>query len=195
VVRPCSHAPRVNGDEVRGTSFMLRGGGYNVSEVDDLLGRVAAELDAGRPARPLIESAKFRRSILVKGGYDVDAVDWFLDQLLLRAGDFEQDGFSSDPWHHLAVTTVTYAAEFGGGAGFDGATFTGDAKFAGATFRRSSRSRYQLNGSSHTFSARAGADDSGTPDRSGRWKSPGRVQTRGWPAECTCPPLEPQAGP
>jgi hypothetical protein len=29
--------------------------------VDDLLGRVAAELDAGRPAGPLIENATFRR--------------------------------------------------------------------------------------------------------------------------------------
>jgi hypothetical protein len=35
--------------------------GYAAPEVDDLIGRVAAELDAGRPAGPLIENATFRR--------------------------------------------------------------------------------------------------------------------------------------
>ena len=41
----------MNGDEVRHTWFL--DGHYAVSEVDDLLRRVAAELDAGRPAGPL----------------------------------------------------------------------------------------------------------------------------------------------
>ena len=29
--------------------------------------------------------------------------------------------------------------------------------------------------------------------RGGRCKNPGRAQIRKWPAECTCPPLQPQA--
>ena len=79
----------MNGDEVRNTTFLTVGGfghyagyGYDASEVDVLLGRVAAELDAGRPAGPLIENAKFQTRR--KRQYDIDAVDWFLDQLLLH---------------------------------------------------------------------------------------------------------------
>ena len=54
--RPGSDTPPVNGDEVRDTWFLRSsiwrsyGGGfigYAASEVDDLLRRVAAELDAG----------------------------------------------------------------------------------------------------------------------------------------------------
>ena len=69
------YALSVNGDVVRDTWFLrsswLRNitssatprslTGYATREVDDLLGRVAAELDAGRPAGSLIENATFRR--------------------------------------------------------------------------------------------------------------------------------------
>ena len=82
----------MNGDEVRGVRFPRGGGwrparrsaavaGYDASQVDDLLRRIAVELDAGRPARPLIMSATFQ---LADVGYEVDAVDWFLDQLRCR---------------------------------------------------------------------------------------------------------------
>jgi DivIVA domain-containing protein len=51
----------VNGEEVRGTSFRRRpAGGYNAIEVDDLLRRVAAVLDAGHPAGLLIANATFQ---------------------------------------------------------------------------------------------------------------------------------------
>src|SRR6516225_1315379 len=70
----------VNGEEVRGTSFRRRSaGGYSAIEVDDLLRRVAAELDAGQPAGPLIANATFQSG--GKRSYDIDAVDWFLGQL------------------------------------------------------------------------------------------------------------------
>ena len=50
----------MNGDQVRGTWFLrpYKGmpQGYDVPEVEDLLDRIAAELDAGRPAWPLIEN-------------------------------------------------------------------------------------------------------------------------------------------
>jgi hypothetical protein len=36
-------------------------------------------------------------------GYDVDAVDWFLDQLLLRSGPAQLPAMSADPWRDLGV--------------------------------------------------------------------------------------------
>ena len=71
----------MNGDAVLDTWF-LRSGGYRDSEVDELLRRIAAELDAGRLALPLIESARFRWG---SGGYAVEAVDWFLEQIFSKA--------------------------------------------------------------------------------------------------------------
>jgi DivIVA domain-containing protein len=118
--RTSSYAPSVNGDVVRDTWFLRSSWwrsitGYAVPEVDDLLGRVAAELDADRPAGPLIENATFRR-IRMSRGYDIDAVDWFFDQLLLRPGHTGMAGISADPWRDLAVAQlsrgkVTDAAE------------------------------------------------------------------------------------
>lgn len=108
--RTGSEAPPVNGDEVRDTWFLRSGrqyNGYDASEVDDLLRHVAAELDAGRPAGPLIEHAAFRQRLRKRSTYDVDAVDWFLDQLILRAGDAELAGPSDDPWRDLAVAQCT----------------------------------------------------------------------------------------
>lgn len=76
-----SYALPVNGDKVRDTMFLRVPWGYDMAKIDDLLGRVAAELDAGRPAGPLIGSATFlfrRRTfglVWLKYGYDVfDAV-------------------------------------------------------------------------------------------------------------------------
>jgi DivIVA domain-containing protein len=85
----------VDRGEVRDT-FLTRSWGYDSAEVDDLLDRVAAELDAGRPAGPLIENATFRRG-RGKNGYDVDAVDWFLGQILPQ-DHFEPTGSGADPW-------------------------------------------------------------------------------------------------
>ena len=45
---PGRHARPMTGDEVRDTIFLIAGEGYDKSEVDDLLRRVAAELDGGR---------------------------------------------------------------------------------------------------------------------------------------------------
>jgi DivIVA domain-containing protein len=73
----------VNGGEARDTWFFPGLWGYDAAEVDDLLARVAAELDAGRSADPLIENARFRAG---RRGYDIDAVDWFLGQLLSHPG-------------------------------------------------------------------------------------------------------------
>ena len=39
----------MTGDEVRDTTFLIVDHGWNVAQVDDLLRRVAAEIDAGRP--------------------------------------------------------------------------------------------------------------------------------------------------
>jgi hypothetical protein len=74
--------------------------GYDTTQVDDLLRRVADELDAGRPAGPLIKSAVFREAW---PGYEIDAVDWFLGQLLGRDGPAELTEPSEDPWRHLSV--------------------------------------------------------------------------------------------
>jgi len=117
------YALSVNGDVVRDTWFLrsswLRNitsfatprslTGYATREVDDLLGRVAAELDAGGPAGSLIENATFRRmhNRLLPVGYDIDAVDWFFDQLLRRPDHTELAGISADPWRDLAVAQLT----------------------------------------------------------------------------------------
>ena len=95
----------MNGDEVRDARF-LSSDGYDAGQVDDLLRRVAVELDAGRPAGPLIAGAAltafphkmWRRS----RRYEIGAVDWFLDQLLRRE-DASQARTSADPWRDLAV--------------------------------------------------------------------------------------------
>ena len=115
--RPGSDAPPVNGDEVRDTWFLrssiwhvdgVGGGfiGYAASEVDDLLRRVAAELDAGRPAGPLIENATFQRK-LISRRYDIDAVDWFLHELLRRLSLSGRAGMGADPWRDLPVAQLT----------------------------------------------------------------------------------------
>jgi len=119
-----SHVRSPNGDVVRDTWFLrsswlrsltgyatLRSlTGYATPEVDDLLGRVAAELDAGRPAGPLIKNATLRgmyRGMHISGGYDIDAVDWFFDQLLRRPDHTELAGISAGPWRDLAVAQLT----------------------------------------------------------------------------------------
>ena len=98
----------MNGDEVRATRFLITrsGSGYDVPEVDDLLARVAAELDAGRPAGPLIEAAALRRRIWPKSRYDIDAVNWFFGRFLAR-DRLEPGGASADPWRDLAVAQLT----------------------------------------------------------------------------------------
>jgi DivIVA domain-containing protein len=121
----------VDGDEVRGTRFARgRTEGYDAAEVNDLLGRVAAELDAGRSAGPLIENATFRRKSFTATGqswdsrhgatsrrlfglpiptpsqYDIDAVDWFLDQLSPPTGGTERADIGADPWRDLAVAQL-----------------------------------------------------------------------------------------
>ena len=57
--KPDSWASPVNGEEARGTWFVRRESlwGYDASAVDGLLARVASELDAARPASPLVENA------------------------------------------------------------------------------------------------------------------------------------------
>ena len=90
----------MNGDEIRNTTFS-DGSGYDAAQVDDLLRRIAAEIDAGRPIEPLIESARFQTR--GKRRYDTDAVDWFLDQLLHRERHPEKAGTSGDPWRDLGV--------------------------------------------------------------------------------------------
>jgi hypothetical protein len=77
-----------------------------VREVDGLLRRIAAELDAGRPVGSLIENATVRtRNYTMAGTFDIDAVDWFVDQLLRPSHD-ELAGMSEDPWRDLGVTAV-----------------------------------------------------------------------------------------
>ena len=53
--------------------------GYDASAVDDLLARVASELDTARAAGPLVENAGGR-------GCDIDGVGLFLGQLFSHPG-------------------------------------------------------------------------------------------------------------
>ena len=95
----------VNGDEVRNARFGPSVGGYDAPQVDGLLRRIAVELDAGRPAGPLIADATLQSAgmgLRSPRGYDIDAVDWFLDQLRC-GGNGDGAGASADPWRDLAV--------------------------------------------------------------------------------------------
>jgi hypothetical protein len=106
VAKPGSGARLVNGDLVRDTRLCRAGAmevvGYDAQQVDDLLRRVAAELDAGGSARPLIENATFRKR-KYRRRYDIDAVDRFLNRFLLPPGHYELDGIADDPWGDLPV--------------------------------------------------------------------------------------------
>jgi len=96
----------MNGDEVRCVGFRSRGG-YDASQVDDLLRRIAVELDAGRPAGPLIAGATFRpialRLRMQSWAYDSVAVDWFLEQLQRQEDHPKLAGTGADPWRDLPV--------------------------------------------------------------------------------------------
>jgi DivIVA domain-containing protein len=92
--------PVLNGDEVRNVTFGA--GTYDKPQVDDLLDRIAAELDAGRPAGPLIANAMIRNGLFYRG-YDTDQVDWFLEQLRRRADPAEAARMNADPWRDLAA--------------------------------------------------------------------------------------------
>jgi DivIVA domain-containing protein len=102
----------VNGNEVRRLIFP-RTGGYETAAVDELLDRVATELDAGRPVAHLIEDATFPRQsmqlrggLVPRGGYDCAAVDWVLSQLR-RQDDPEA---RADPWRNLPAWRYSMAS-------------------------------------------------------------------------------------
>ena len=61
VTRSRRYARLVTGDQIRDTTFLIGGRGYDVAQVDDLLRRVAEELDHGRAAGPLIRTRFSRR--------------------------------------------------------------------------------------------------------------------------------------
>jgi len=90
----------VNGDEVRNIRF-TRAGGYDPLEVNDLLDRIAAELDAGRPAGPLITHATFR--IQFGRAYFTGQVDWFLEQLRRQEDPSAMARMNTDPWRDLVA--------------------------------------------------------------------------------------------
>ena len=106
----------MDGIEVRRLVFP-RSGGYDTAAVDELMDRIATELDAGRPVADLIEnatlprqSAQLRRGF--RGGYDFASVDWVLSQLR-RQDDPEA---RADPWRDLpawrySMATKDYARE------------------------------------------------------------------------------------
>ena len=99
VTRPGRYARPVTGDRVRDATFRIFPG-YDVAQVDDLLHRIADELDAGRPAEPLIRNAAFPWRW---HGYDTGAVDWFLGQLLFCPRPADLAELSADPWRDLGV--------------------------------------------------------------------------------------------
>jgi DivIVA domain-containing protein len=120
----------LNPDEVRNVRFGK--GIYDASQVSALLDRIAAELDAGRPAGPLIANATFRRlnpsdtplpytpraSVTASpSGYDTGAVDWFLEQLRRREDPAGAARMNADPWHALPADPYCIRREPGDLAG------------------------------------------------------------------------------
>jgi DivIVA domain-containing protein len=104
----------VTGDEIRDTTFLIVSGGYDVAQVDDLLCRIAAEIDADRPIERLINNVSFRSGGWERG-YDGQAVDWFFEQL--RLDHHAPAGMTQDPWRDLAVTAQFTRSEIGDLAG------------------------------------------------------------------------------
>ena len=70
-------------------------------EVDELLRRIAAEVDAGRPVGPMIEEAEFRARSGTQA-YETGAVDWFLE-LIRCLEDHPELARMSDPWRGWPV--------------------------------------------------------------------------------------------
>lgn len=117
----------MNGDEARSVGFRRRPHGYDLSQVDDLLRRIAGELDAGRAAGPLIAGAEFRpagtmvqirqegialrREVTGSPEYDTAAVDWFLDQLRRQE---DRSDLAADPWRDLPVANYFTRKGLGG---------------------------------------------------------------------------------
>lgn len=100
----------MDGNEVRRLAFPL-GGGYDTAAVDELLDRIAAELDAGRPVAHLIESAALPRQSAqlrrgFRGGYVYSSVDGVLSQLR-RQDDPEA---RADPWRNLPAWRYSIAS-------------------------------------------------------------------------------------
>jgi DivIVA domain-containing protein len=98
----------MNGDEVRDVRFRIIVNGYDAPPVDDLLRRIAVELDAGRPVGPLIADGTFRqvgRTFPRKQpwAYDPEAVDWFLDQLRRQDDRSALAEVGADPWRNLPL--------------------------------------------------------------------------------------------
>jgi hypothetical protein len=95
----------MNADEVRNARLRETGApvSYDAAEVDDLLNRAAVELDAGRPAGPLITNATLGLRGRGSCGLELQAVDWFLDQMRRREDPTEQARLNADPWRDLAV--------------------------------------------------------------------------------------------
>lgn len=89
----------MNGDEVRNVKFGR--GLYDAAQVNDLLERIADELDAGRPAGPLIANVTFQKHTTAWHGYDIGAVGWFLDQFRRREDPTGAARTNADPWRHL----------------------------------------------------------------------------------------------
>jgi hypothetical protein len=111
---------RVNADELRRLALPKGSGygyGYLASDVDELLLRVADEMDAGRPVGGLVSNAALRtpqpepvtfRSMSLrrrKGQliYDVAAVHWLLGQLRRCDDDWDRARLEADPWRDLAA--------------------------------------------------------------------------------------------
>jgi DivIVA domain-containing protein len=89
----------VNGDTIRNVKFSR--GLYDASQVNDLLERIATELDAGRPTGPVIANATFQKERIFRPGCDTGAVDWFLDHLRRREDPSEEARRNTDPWRDL----------------------------------------------------------------------------------------------
>jgi DivIVA domain-containing protein len=100
----------MDGNEVRRLVFP-QSGGYDTAAVDELLDRIATELDAGRPIAHLIENATLPRQSAqlrkgFRGGYAYASVDGVLLQLR-RQDDPEA---RADPWRNLPAWRYSMAS-------------------------------------------------------------------------------------
>jgi DivIVA domain-containing protein len=104
-MRPEGLVSPVNGDEVRSIRLPDQLWGYDACDVDELLDRIAAELDAGRPVASLAADAAFREVRLrfrrLSRAYETETVDWLLGQLRRSEHEQQRNLLADDPWRHL----------------------------------------------------------------------------------------------
>jgi hypothetical protein len=130
----------VKGDAVRNTRFLSVRGGYETNDVDELLSRVASEIDRGGSPAQTVERASLRTSRGRNRGYDRDSVDIFFTRFL------EQLPEQTSPSNHGTPSSAysTWQAEPAGNWSDGNRPFSDDCAEAWSRFDQLTGTRLRL---------------------------------------------------